>query len=557
MKFSSPRKALALIATLSLWSAAVALPASAQSTDLLEQLQRFNKILTLVKHNYVDTVSTETLIDGAIEGLLEDLDPHTNYLKPDVNERMQELNSGEYSGIGISFEIIDGVLTVISPIEGSPSWELGIRPGDRIVEIEGETAVGIDNAEVYEKLRGTEGSKVRVGIERAGRDELVYYTIERSKIAIKSVSHYYMLDDVTGYIRANRFSAHTAEELEDALNELADEGMERLLLDLRGNTGGYLNQAIAVSDKFLSGGKLVVYTKGRIRGSSEEYFSTENVTHPDFPLIVMINQGSASASEIVSGAVQDWDRGLVVGTTSFGKGLVQRQFPIRGGGALLLTVAKYYTPSGRLIQRPYDDRDRTQYLREAGHATDEDDDGTLEAEADPDVETSDDDERPTYHTAAGRPVYGGGGISPDVLIDPDYTLNDTQAALLSGAKKYFFNFANDYLGSEKPDLGTYRDFTDTWHVTDALFDDFKRRVLDDIDAEDAEVLTAQTLDDERDFIDHWMRVELAGNQWGPTARHRLIILDDEAVQASLAEFPKAEMLARGDIEAFLELMARK
>lgn len=557
MKFSSPQKAFALIGALSLWSATIAVPASAQSTDLLEQLQRFNKILTLVKHNYVDTVSTETLIDGAIEGLLEDLDPHTNYLKPDVNKRMQELNSGEYSGIGISFEIIDGVLTVISPIEGSPSWELGIRPGDRIVEIEGENAVGIDNAEVYEKLRGAEGSKVRVGIERAGRDDLVYFTIERSKIAIKSVSHYYMLDDVTGYIRANRFSAHTAEELEDALNELSDEGMERLLLDLRGNTGGYLNQAIAVSDKFLSGGKLVVYTKGRIRGSSEEYFSTENATHPDFPLIVMINQGSASASEIVSGAVQDWDRGLVVGTTSFGKGLVQRQFPIRGGGALLLTVAKYYTPSGRLIQRPYDDRDRTQYLQEAGHAVDDDEDTSLDVAGDPDLEADDEEERPTYHTAAGRPVFGGGGISPDVLVDPDYSLNDTQAALLSGAKKYFFNFANEYLGSEKPDLGSYRDFTDSWHVTDELFDDFKSRVLGDIDDEDAEVLTAATLDDERDFIDHWMRVELAGNQWGPTARHRLIILDDEAVQASMAEFPKAEMLARGDIEAFLELMARK
>jgi carboxyl-terminal processing protease len=559
MKLSSPRTALSLFVSALVALTTLTAPVHAQSTDLLEQLQRFNKILTLVKHNYVDTVSTESLIDGAIEGLLDDLDPHTNYLKPDVNKRMQELNSGEYSGIGISFEIIDGVLTVISPIEGSPSWDLGIRAGDRIVEIEGENAVGIDNAAVYEKLRGPEGSKVRVGIERVGREDLIHFTIERSKIAIKSVSHHFMLDDQTGYIRANRFSAHTAEELEDALNALSDEGMERLLLDLRGNTGGYLNQAISVADKFLSGGKLVVYTKGRIRGSSEEYFSTENATHPDFPLVVMINEGSASASEIVSGAIQDWDRGLVVGTTSFGKGLVQRQFPIRGGGALLLTVAKYYTPSGRLIQRPYDDRDRTQYLREAGaHLDERGEDESLEVEPDPDVEAELlDEERPTFHTAAGRPVFGGGGISPDVVIDPDYTLTDTQIALLSGAKKYFFNFANDFVGRQENEFSSYLEFADGWHLTDDLFDSFKSEVLSDVAAEDAEVLTAESIDAERDFIDHWMRVELAGNQWGPTARYRLIILDDEAVQSAMSEFPKAEMLSRGDIEAFLELMARQ
>ncbi len=517
--------------------------ARADSSDLLEQIQRFNKILTLVKHNYVDTVDTEAMINDAIEGMLKDLDPHTNYLRPDANRRMQELNTGEYSGIGISFEIVDDVLTVISPIEGSPSWDLGIKPGDRIVEIEGESAIGITNPEVMERLRGPEGSVVEVGIERPGEDALIHVEIKRSKIAIKSVSHYFMLSADTGFIRANRFSAHTADELEEAINELADQGMERLVLDLRGNTGGYLNQAIAVADKFVSGGKLVVYTKGRIRGSSEEYFSTEGSTHPRYPLIVMIDQGSASASEIVSGAVQDWDRGLVVGTTSFGKGLVQRQFPIRGGGALLLTVAKYYTPSGRLIQRPYKGKDRHEYLTEAGT-----DAGAAEL-----VEEGHEiDERPTYMTAAGRPVYGGGGIMPDVVVDPDYSLNDTQAALLNPQDRYFFNFANETIGNEHPDLGSFEDFLASWKTSDEMFGQFTSYVLGR--APENEDLTADTITAERPFVDHWLRVEIASNVWGPNRRYQVIIDNDPGVREALTHFYEATLLANGEIEAFLDVV---
>lgn len=518
-------------------------PAPAQTSDVLEEIQRFNKILMLVKHNYVDPVEAEDLIDDAIEGLLKNLDPHTNYLKPDVNERMQELNSGEYSGIGISFDIVDGVLTVISPIEGSPSWDLGIRAGDRIVEIEGESAVGITQTEVYDQLRGREGTDVRIGIERNGVDEVLPFTITRSKIAIKSVPYYFLLSEGTGYVRASRFSAHTADELEEALNGLEEQGMERLIVDLRGNSGGYLNQAISVTDKFVEGGKLVVYTKGRIRGSSEEYFSTESANHARYPLIVMIDNGSASASEIVSGAIQDWDRGLVVGTTSFGKGLVQRQFPLRGGGALLLTVAKYYTPSGRLIQRPYADRNRQQYLMEAGHP-----DSTVESLARA-GESGEEVDRQTFMTASGRPVYGGGGIAPDVVIDPDYTPTDNQRAILTSSDRLFFNFANDYLGDHRSELTDFPRFLSSWHLDDGDFARFQSFAL-----EHGEDLTGDAIVAEREFVDHRVRVEIAGNIWGPTQRHQVIMQNDPAIKEAVTHFDKAEMLARGDVEHYLEVM---
>ncbi len=506
------------------------------SEDIFESLQRFNGILALVKHNYVDELEAEKLIDGAIHGMLDDLDPHTNYLKPRAHERMQELNRGEYSGIGISFDILDGVLTVISPIEGSPSWDLGIRTGDQIVEIEGESAIGITQSEVFEKLRGTSGTKVKVGVRRAGEPEIIPFTITRANIAIKSVSHYFMLNPGTGYIRANRFSAHTADELEDALDTLEEEGMERLILDLRGNTGGFLNQAIRVADKFIAGDKLIVYTKGRTPDSNEEYYSSDRATHDRFSLLVMIDQASASASEIVSGAIQDWDRGLIVGNTSFGKGLVQRQFLLRSGGSLLLTVAKYYTPSGRLIQRPYEDRDRETYVMERHR------DREL-AETDSALAA-----RPRFETAAGRPVYGGGGITPDERIEYDYSATATQRALLNRDERFFFEYANSFIDDTRPDLGTFEHFLSDWHLSDTFFGDFSEHVL----SQDEE-LAQDSLNVEREFIDHWMRVEIAGKVWGPTKRYHVIMDHDPAVRDALRYFPKADLLARGDVAGYLEL----
>jgi carboxyl-terminal processing protease len=276
---------------------------SEKENSIYSQLRLFNKVLDLIQQNYVEEVDPEPLMQGAITGMLEKLDPHSTYVDAERFSRMNERNQGEYFGIGISFEIRDNFITVISPIEGSPSDRLGIRAGDRIIKIDGESAEGISTEEVFDKLRGPKGSRVHVTISRPGIEDLFEYDIERDKIPIVSVPYHFMLDDQTGYVRAIRFSATTSEELEQSIEDLRNQGMKRMIFDLRGNSGGYLNQAIEVSDKFLPGGKTVVYTKGRIEGSSTYYYSTDNDKLPNFLLIVLVDHGSASASEIVSGAI--------------------------------------------------------------------------------------------------------------------------------------------------------------------------------------------------------------------------------------------------------------
>jgi len=444
-------------------------------SNLMSELDLFNQILNLVGENYVEETQADSLISGAITGMLDQLDPHTNYIEPERFERMDERNRGSYSGIGISFAIRDGWLTVISPLEGGPSERLGIRPGDIISSIDGKSAEGIREDEVFDKLRGPRGTEVSITVRRRGTEEPLPFTITRDDILIQSVPYAFMLEPGTGYIRMARFSAKTSDELEAALGELEALGMERLILDLRGNTGGFLNQAISVSDKFLSENKTIVYTKGRIIGSSEKYYSTRS-KHPDFPIVVLINAASASASEIVSGAIQDWDRGLVVGNTSFGKGLVQRQYPLPNDGALLLTVARYYTPSGRLIQRAYTAGNRDDYYAEAGeHESplgadevlnesneDEPDQNGDEAtgdisdnpDADSELEAIATDEtdslnaRPTFHTLIqNRKVFGGGGITPDIKLDNFYQSSRLNTRLIIDRK--YFDFINEAIGDRR------------------------------------------------------------------------------------------------------------
>ncbi len=379
----------------------------------------------------MEEVDSTELVRSGIRGVLEDLDPHSTYVDPESFERMNERNTGEYEGIGVSFEVRDGWITVISAMEGGPSANLGIRPGDRIVKIAGESARGLNNEDVVGKLKGPKGTSVSIGVARPGLDKELEFTIVRDKIPIYSVPYAFMLDDgETGYIRMIRFSATTAEELEKALRQLEGQGMKRLVFDLRNNTGGFLNQAIEVADKFIGGNQVIVSTKGRIEGSSQFYYSTDATTHPRVPLIVLINHGSASASEIVAGAIQDHDRGVLAGVTTFGKGLVQRQFMLPDDSALLLTVAHYYTPSGRLIQRSYTDRE--EYLDHWRKQEDE----LVAAEQDTAGKPL------SYTLNEHRPVYGGGGINPDVRITADFDLTDAEIQLETS--RLFFEFANAY-----------------------------------------------------------------------------------------------------------------
>jgi carboxyl-terminal processing protease len=496
-----------------------------QAENIYTKLSVFNQILNLVTSNYVEEVPVDSLIDGAIEGMLDQLDPHTTYVDPERYQRMQERNRGTYSGIGISFDIVDGWLTVISPLEGGPSEKLGIRPGDVIVKINGESAYGIKTEEVFEKLRGPRGTSVRVSIRREGEPELLEFTIVRDNIPIKSVPYAFMIKPGVGYIRLTRFSATTSDELEEALDRLEAEGMESLILDLRGNSGGFLNEAIEVADKFIEGGRRIVYTVGRIEGSSEEYFSTGRATHERFPLIVLVDRGSASASEIVSGAIQDWDRGLVIGEPTFGKGLVQRQFPLKNGGALLVTVARYYTPSGRLIQRDYSDREKYLHAR-------------IEEEQPDTVDISN---RPVFYTAGGRRVYGGGGITPDVVVHVKWKNTPLQSAL--NRQRIYFDFANHYIGKHHFQWpGDFQSFRERFEVDDEMMAEF----LDFLQEKGLEV-TPDSLEAEREDVSRGIRAEMARNLWGDNERAQILLEADPLIAEALVYLPEAEMMARGEI----------
>jgi carboxyl-terminal processing protease len=502
-------------------------------SGILSQLKIFSEILRHVKANYVEEVDSEEMVEAAIRGMLEELDPHSNYVEPEAFSRMNERNTGEYEGIGISFEMRDGWITVISAIEGGPSAHLGIRPGDRIVAIEGESAEDLANEDVVSKLKGPKGTTVNITVARPGLESELAFAIVRDKIPIYSVPYSFMLDDEkTGYIRMIRFSATTAEELETSLEQLESAGMQRLILDLRNNSGGFLNQAIEVADRFIDGNQVIVYTKGRIEGSSQHYYSTDQVTHERYPLIVLVNHGSASASEIVSGAIQDHDRGVVAGLTTFGKGLVQRQYMLNDGAALLLTVARYYTPSGRLIQRPYKDRD--EYMRHWGRQRDENEtDDAVSAE--PDTAG-----RPIHHTLnEKRVVYGGGGITPDIQIHAGRDPNEIQIKL--EASRLFFEFANEYAARNlSADSITFSSFLHTYQVPDAAIEDFKAQAL----TADRVDVTREELDGEMDYIQDALKRELAGNLWGLSARYRVFLEGDVQLAEALKHFPEAEMMVK-------------
>lgn len=378
------------------------------SDNLRENLKKFNDVLTYTDKYYVEDIDSQKLIEAAITGMLDSLDPHSVYIPAKSMQTVEEQFRGNFEGIGIEFQVINDTLTVVSPITGGPSEALGIMAGDRIIKISGKECVGITSEQVRQKLRGPSGSKVTITIHRPGIKDLMDYEITRDKIPLYSIDAHFMYDKETGYLSLSRFSETTTTEVADALNDLKKMGMKKLVLDLRNNPGGYLNQAYQIADMFIDNDKLIVYTKGRRSEFDEEYKAKQYFPYEKIPLIILVNSGSASASEIVSGAVQDWDRGLVIGETTFGKGLVQRQFLLSDNSAVRITISKYYTPSGRLIQREY--KDKKTYYSELINREDEAEGDNIEHKAEKDSS------KPIFKTKGGRIVYGGGGITPDYIV---------------------------------------------------------------------------------------------------------------------------------------------
>lgn len=439
--------------------------------NIYDHVRKFSEVLNMASRNYVDEVDTQKLTEAAIRGMLDELDPHSVYITAKDMVKVEEDFKGSFEGIGVEFDIVSDTITIVSPIVGGPSDALGISAGDKIVRINDSTAIGLTREIVPKKLRGPKGTVVKVHIRRSGEKELLVFEIQRDKIPLNSVDAYFMIDGTDiGYVTANRFSATTYDEIMKATRELRGKGMKKLLLDLRNNPGGYLDQAFRIADEMIPDGQKLVYTKGRRPEFDEDFMSTPGGHLEDVPLVVLINGGSASASEIVSGAVQDLDRGLVVGETSFGKGLVQRQYPLGDGSAYRLTISKYYTPSGRLIQRPYDDK--AKYY--GGEGRIEGDEGeNITHDADSKDTTAKD--RPAYKTLSGRTVYGGGGIMPDYIVKSD-TIAMLSRKLRS--KNLFWATADEIMRTKGKDIrASYQQdmttFLRSFKITDADIDRLK------------------------------------------------------------------------------------
>jgi carboxyl-terminal processing protease len=374
---------------------------------------KIDDIISFIKLKYVDTVNTDQLTDNAIEKMLSTLDPHSVYIPKKDLEQTNESLDGNFEGVGIEFYIVQDTITVVSAISGGPSELVGIRAGDRIIRIDDTIVAGIKikNDDVIHKLRGPGGTTVHVSIQRSGAKDLKVFAIKRDKIPLYSIDAGYMVDAQTGYIKINRFSATTFKEFRKKLVDLKQKGMKKLIIDLRQNPGGYLNAATEIADELLDDQKLIVYTQGK-SVDKVEYKANRPGEFENGKLTVLIDQGSASASEILSGALQDWDRATIIGRTSFGKGLVQEQYELPDGSALRLTVARYYTPSGRCIQRSYD-KGTEEYYNEISDRYKK---GEFVHEDSTMIRDT-----TVYRTSKGRIVYGGGGIRPDIFVPLDTT----------------------------------------------------------------------------------------------------------------------------------------
>ncbi|UCH15205.1 MAG: S41 family peptidase, partial [Bacteroidales bacterium] len=385
---------------------------NSHSQAIYEQALKFGRILEWIDRYYVDSVDQKELVEDAIIEMLKELDPHSSYLTKKEARETNEPLQGNFEGIGISFSILYDTIFVISPISGGPSEKVGIQAGDRIVKVEGKNVagIGITNEDVFRLLRGEKNTKVTISILRRNVDELLDFTIIRDKIPIYSIDASYKVKDNIGYIKINRFSLTTITEFREAVEKLKTQNVNDLILDLSGNGGGYLDVAIKLADQFLDDEKLIVYTEG-MNNPRREYLSTSKGVFETGNILIIIDEGSASASEIVSGAVQDWDRGIIIGRRSFGKGLVQRPLPLPDSSMVRLTVARYYTPTGRLIQKPYD-MSKSEY-----------DNDIINRYNNGELSHADSIHFPDslkYNTLENsRIVYGGGGIMPDFFVPID------------------------------------------------------------------------------------------------------------------------------------------
>lgn len=531
--------AFALVLIVGFFLGATIVKVSTIDKGILKEMQSRNYnpvdyVIDYIRQEYVDSVKVSDLQESAIEGILSSLDPHSQYISAaefnDVNDQLL----GNFEGIGVQFRLEEDTVYIINTIPGGPSEKVGIMAGDRIVNVDGEVIAGVkaSNNDIMKKLKGERGTKVKVGILRRGVEGLLDFEITRDVIPTYSIDVSFIPEPGIGYIKLSKFSATTSEELSQALISLKQQGMQSLVLDLRGNAGGYLQTAITVSDQFLPDGKLIVYTKGLNRPKQIANASVEGLFEKG-TLILLIDEGSASSSEIVAGAIQDNDRGVIIGRRSFGKGLVQEQLSLPDGAALRLTVARYYTPTGRSIQKPYENGHADEYNSEVYERMVH---GEME-----DVDSIKFVDSLKYTTPAGRMVYGGGGIMPDIFVtverDPNYRYYNE---LLN--KGVFYQFAFHYTDFHRTELKSYKgiaDFDARFVITPAMLREFivfaeSKGVKHDVagmafvknELENLlKALIARNIYDEKGFYPIYLRTDKVYLKALDEIRHRTIVVD--------------------------------
>lgn len=482
-----------------------------------ESLQLYTELITVAHEKYGNEVSYKELVYASIQGMLRTLDPHTSFLTQDAYSNMRERQQSTFYGLGIFVGTRNGQLTVITPIPGTPADKMGMRAGDVISMIDGKPTAKMTQDEAIRDLKGPKGTSVRVTLLRPGFEEPIEIEIVRAEIPQNTVQYAYMLDEATGYLNIRDFSRSTGSEVARALDDLRSQGMMRLILDLRNNGGGLLDQAIEVADQFVPGETKIVETRGRTRSSYNAYFSSGHYEELGLPLVVLVNGSSASAAEILSGTIQDHDVGLILGEPTWGKGLVQTVYTLPYGAGLALTTARYYTPSGRLIQRDY--TSYWDYTLGEGHIT-----------GDEPVDES----HEVFHTDLGREVYGGGGITPDYLLEPKPPHNFVQRLIL---RSVFFNFAvelNNRTPIESPE----------WSPSDEDLERFRNWLIEEEYAtrEQVEEVFADP-DVVRDCRAR-LRFEALNSAFGLEAGHRAQALVDEQIKRAFELFPEAGDLLR-------------
>lgn len=412
---------------------------------------RINNLLHIIDDQYVDKVNIDSLVDMAIPQILSDLDPHSVYFSAKEMQQTTDDLKGSFSGVGIEFIIREDTIRIQGVVKNGPADQVGIRAGDKIISVDGKPFVGkvVTNSEAMKRLKGPKDTKVKIGVIRYGEKKVKNYTITRGDIPQKSIVAAYMLDENTGYIKIKNFGENTYPEMLIALAKLSQEGFSNLVVDLRDNTGGYLKPAVQIANEFLPKNKLIVYTEGR-KSPRQDYLSDGRGSYQRIPLVVLINEGSASASEIFAGAIQDNDRGTIIGRRSFGKGLVQNQIEFTDGSMIRLTIARYYTPSGRCIQKPYTAGDNADYeedlLARYQHGEFFSQDSIKHT-------------GPAYHTGLGRTVYGGGGITPDIFV-PEDTLGMTSYFKEAAMRGLILQFAFVYTDNNRPKLSSFENMYD-------------------------------------------------------------------------------------------------